>query len=173
MSESTYNDIFHQRGEYAVTDQIERVVLERLPEGTPNDNPEHYTEEDGCFQPCPGSDPENVSGVYRRIPDPVPALQAEIERLKTLLARESNDGLRSTDMLDDAALILAEARGEKWENRQFGEPGCDAVRLATEVVAELAKAQARIAELEGELAAFRQSKRREQLTAAQEADWTF
>lgn len=83
------------------------------------------------------------------IPDPVPALQAEIERLKTLLMRESNDGLRSTDMLDDAALILAEARGEKWENRQFGEPGCDAVRLATEVVAELTKAQARIAELEG------------------------
>jgi hypothetical protein len=60
----------------------ERVVFERLPEGTPNDNPEHYTEEDGCFQPCPGSDQENVSGVYRGIPDPVPALEARIAELE-------------------------------------------------------------------------------------------
>ena len=63
----------------------ERVVFERLPEGTSNDNPEHYTEEDGCFQPCPGCDPDNIGGVYRRIPDPVPALQARIAELEARL----------------------------------------------------------------------------------------
>ena len=111
----------------------ERVVLTEFPKGTITQDGDYFVH-DGRLIPYMCLDRPSLGPLYRRIPDPVPQLEARLQRAMDLI-RYCRAKLHDANLIDDKEYVAL-------------------LQMGPESVARLEgydRAQARIAELEGEL----------------------